>query len=124
MALGRLKLTTHSSQVYEATLLGPIAADGPQYASRTTSGDINGKMLALPISSAGLVVLEKTTSRFEGFIFILGQAVVCAVLLEILHDQMLQTERLLHSFNTVLLLKTILPIAFSVLYVVPNFRSP
>ncbi|AHC33453.1 MAG: hypothetical protein A2W79_22500 [Pseudomonadales bacterium RIFCSPLOWO2_12_60_38] len=58
-------------------------------------------MLALPISSAGLVVLEKTTSRFEGFIFILGQAVVCAVLLEILHDQMLQTERLLHSFNVI-----------------------
>ena len=58
-------------------------------------------MLALPISSAGLVVLEKTTSRFEGLIGILGQAVVCAVLLEILHDQMLQTEHLLHSFNVI-----------------------
>lgn len=51
-------------------------------------GDIAGKMLALPISLAGLVVLEKTTSKFEGFILVLGLAVVSVVLLAILHNQM------------------------------------
>lgn len=64
-------------------------------------GDIAGKMLALPISLAGLVALEKTTSKFEGFILVLGLAVVSVVLLAILHNQMLQTERLLHSFNVI-----------------------
>lgn len=64
-------------------------------------GDIAGKMLALPISFAGLVALEKTTSKFEGFILVLGLAVVSVVLLAILHNQMLQTERLLHSFNVI-----------------------
>lgn len=64
-------------------------------------GDIAGKMLALPISLAGLVALEKTTSRFEGFILVLGLAVVSVVLLAILQNQMLQVERLLHSFNVI-----------------------
>lgn len=64
-------------------------------------GDIAGKMLALPISLAGLVALEKTTSKFEGFILVLGLALVSVVLLAILHNQMLQTERLLHSFNVI-----------------------
>lgn len=64
-------------------------------------GDIAGKMLALPISLAGLVALEKTTSKFEGFILVLGLAVVSVVLRAILHNQMLQAERLLHSFNVI-----------------------
>lgn len=64
-------------------------------------GDIAGKMLALPISLAGLIVLKKTSSPFEGFILVLGLAVVSAVLFAILHNQTLQTDRLLHSFNVV-----------------------
>lgn len=64
-------------------------------------GDIAGKMLALPISLAGLVALEKTSSRFEAFIIVLGLAVVSVVLLAILQNQMLQVERLLHSFNVI-----------------------
>lgn len=64
-------------------------------------GDIAGKMLALPISLAGLVALEKTSSKFEGFILILGLTVVSIVLLAILQNQMLQVERLLHSFNVI-----------------------
>jgi hypothetical protein len=64
-------------------------------------GDIAGKMLALPISLAGLVALEKTTSRFEGFIIVIGLAVVSVVLLAVLQNQMLQVERLLHSFNVI-----------------------
>lgn len=64
-------------------------------------GDIAGKMLALPISLAGLVVLNNTNSPFEGFILVLGLAVVSVVLFAILHNQTLQTERLLHSFNVV-----------------------
>ncbi|WLH89669.1 hypothetical protein PSH87_24365 [Pseudomonas sp. FP453] len=64
-------------------------------------GDIAGKMLALPISFAGLVVLENTTSKFEAFILVVGLAVVSIVLLAILRNQMLQAERLLHSFNVI-----------------------
>lgn len=64
-------------------------------------GDIAGKMLALPISLAGLVALEKTTSRFEAFIIVIGLAVVSVVLLAVLQNQMLQVERLLHSFNVI-----------------------
>lgn len=64
-------------------------------------GDIAGKMLALPISLAGLVVLNNTNSPFEGFILVLGLTLVSVVLFAILHNQTLQTERLLHSFNVV-----------------------
>ncbi|ERH59717.1 hypothetical protein [Pseudomonas simiae] len=64
-------------------------------------GDIAGKMLALPISFAGWVVLNNSTSPFEGFVLVLGLIVVSLVLLAILHNQMLQTDRLLHSFNVV-----------------------
>lgn len=64
-------------------------------------GDIAGKMLALPISFAGWVVLNNSTSPFEGVVLVLGLIVVSLVLLAILHNQMLQTDRLLHSFNVV-----------------------
>lgn len=64
-------------------------------------GDIAGKMLALPVSFAGWVLLNNTTSAFEGFVLVLGLIVVSLVLLSILHNQMLQTNRLLHSFNVV-----------------------
>ena len=64
-------------------------------------GDIAGKMLALPVSFAGWVVLNNTTSAFEEFVLVLGLIVVSLVLLAILHNQMLQTNRLLHSFNVV-----------------------
>lgn len=64
-------------------------------------GDIAGKMLALPISFAGWVVLNNSTSAFEGFVLVLGLIVVSLVLLAILHNQMLQADRLLHSFNVV-----------------------
>lgn len=64
-------------------------------------GDIAGKMLALPISLAGLVVLNNTNSPFEGFILVLGLTLVSVVLFAILYNQTLQTERLLHSFNVV-----------------------
>lgn len=64
-------------------------------------GDIAGKMLALPLSFAGWVVLNNSTSAFEGFVLVLGLIVVSLVLLAILHNQMLQTDRLLHSFNVV-----------------------
>jgi len=64
-------------------------------------GDIAGKMLALPVSFAGWVVLNNSTSAFEEFVLVLGLIVVSLVLLAILHNQMLQTNRLLHSFNVV-----------------------
>jgi hypothetical protein len=64
-------------------------------------GDIAGKMLALPVSLAGLVLLNNSSSTFEGFILVLGLTVVSVILLAILHNQTLQTDRLLHSFNVV-----------------------
>lgn len=64
-------------------------------------GDIAGKMLALPVSFAGWLVLNKSDSAFEAFVVVLGLIVVSLVLLAILHNQMLQTKRLLHSFNVV-----------------------
>ncbi|WP_339545415.1 hypothetical protein [Pseudomonas sp. RA_35y_Pfl2_P32] len=64
-------------------------------------GDIAGKMLALPISLAGLIALEKSTSSFESFILVLGLAVVSVILLAVLHNQILQTKRLLHSFDVI-----------------------
>lgn len=64
-------------------------------------GDIAGKMLALPVSLAGWVVLNNSTSAFEGFVLVLGLVVVSLILLAILHNQILQTNRLLHSFNVV-----------------------
>lgn len=64
-------------------------------------GDIAGKMLALPVSLAGLIALNKSESPFEAFVVVLGLAVVSIVLLAILHNQTLQTNRLLHSFNVV-----------------------
>ncbi|MDR2306018.1 MAG: hypothetical protein LBE53_02305 [Paucimonas sp.] len=64
-------------------------------------GDIAGKMLALPISLAGWVALNKSTSVFEGFVLVLGLIIVSLVLFAILHNQTLQTNRLLHSFNVV-----------------------
>jgi len=64
-------------------------------------GDIAGKMLALPISFAGWVLLQNSKSAFEAFALVLGLIVVSLVLLAILQNQMLQTKRLLHSFNVV-----------------------
>ncbi|MBH3448164.1 hypothetical protein I5S84_04785 [Pseudomonas putida] len=64
-------------------------------------GDIAGKMLALPVSFAGWVALKNSNSAFEGFVLVLGLAIVSLVLLAILHNQTLQTDRLLHSFNVV-----------------------
>ncbi|AKF52770.1 hypothetical protein PsyrH_20185 [Pseudomonas syringae pv. syringae HS191] len=64
-------------------------------------GDIAGKMLALPVSFAGWLVLHKSDSAFESFVVVLGLIVVSLVLLSILHNQILQTKRLLHSFNVV-----------------------
>lgn len=64
-------------------------------------GDIAGKMLALPISLAGLLALKNSSSPFETFVLVLGLAIVSVILLAILHNQTLQTKRLLHSFNVV-----------------------
>nr|QFX76656.1 hypothetical protein [Pseudomonas putida] len=64
-------------------------------------GDIAGKMLALPISLAGLLPLKNSSSPFEAFVLVLGMIVVSVILLAILHNQILQTKRLLHSFNVV-----------------------
>ncbi|WAB99734.1 hypothetical protein OSW16_08870 [Pseudomonas putida] len=64
-------------------------------------GDIAGKMLALPISFAALIPLHTAKSRLEALVILLGLCVVTTVLLLVLHNQRLQTERLLHSFNVI-----------------------
>lgn len=64
-------------------------------------GDIAGKMLALPISFAVLIPLHAAKTWFEAVVYLLGLCVVTVVLLLVLHNQRLQVERLLHSFNVI-----------------------
>ncbi|KPA89333.1 hypothetical protein PF66_04185 [Pseudomonas asplenii] len=64
-------------------------------------GDIAGKMLALPVSFAALVPLHAAKSWFEAAVYLIGLCVVTMVLLLVLHNQRLQVERLLHSFNVI-----------------------
>lgn len=73
------------------------------YGSKLSSvlGDIAGKLLALPLSLAALIALDKAESGLEQFIIFLGMVLVSSVLLAILHNQQLQVDRLLHSFNVV-----------------------
>lgn len=73
------------------------------YATKLSAvlGDIAGKMLALPVSFAGWLVLAKSNSFFEDFVLVSGLVVVSLVMFSILHNQTLQATRLLHSFSVV-----------------------
>lgn len=64
-------------------------------------GDIAGKMLALPVSFAALIPLHTAQSRLEASVILLGLFVVTIILLLVLHNQRLQSERLLHSFHVI-----------------------
>lgn len=64
-------------------------------------GDIAGKLLALPVSLAALVVMHKTDSGFEAFTIFIGLVLVSVVLFLILFNQKLQVDRLMHSFDVV-----------------------
>lgn len=73
------------------------------YATKLSAvlGDIAGKMLALPVSFAGWLVLVDSTSFFQEFVLVLGLIVVSLVMFSILHNQTIQAKRLLHSFSVV-----------------------
>lgn len=74
-----------------------------EYAKSLSSilGDIAGKLLALPVSFAGLVILNNSSNLLEVWVVSLGLLVASCVLLSIIKNQEIQVERLKHSFDMV-----------------------
>lgn len=64
-------------------------------------GDIAGKLLALPVSLAGLVFLNKSDDLLETWVLSLGLLVASYILLSTINNQKLQVKRLKHSFDMV-----------------------
>lgn len=80
-----------------------IAKAEIEFASKLSSvlGDISGKLLALPVSVAGVVVLHKLSLGVEFYAGIVGVLLVSLILIMILWNQWLQIGRLKHSFEVV-----------------------
>lgn len=74
-----------------------------EYASKLSAvlGDVAGKVLALPVSLVGLVVLNKSSSYFDMVVYAVGLMVVTLVMRTVLYNQKLQVLRLEHSFASV-----------------------
>jgi hypothetical protein len=64
-------------------------------------GDIAGKLLALPISFAGLLLLRNAKDTVEQAIYASGMAIITITMLAILINQFLQIGRIISSFNLV-----------------------
>ncbi|HGM6869310.1 TPA: hypothetical protein ACKQD4_006070 [Pseudomonas aeruginosa] len=64
-------------------------------------GDIAGKLLALPVSLAGLILLNKSDDLLEAWVLSLGLLIVSYILLSTINNQKLQVVRLKHSFDMV-----------------------
>lgn len=64
-------------------------------------GDITGKLLALPISFAAIVVLRKAGSKEEFWIIFFGLVAVSIIFVGILSNQWLQVKRLRGSFDII-----------------------
>lgn len=80
-----------------------IATSQIEYAMKLSAvlGDVAGKLLALPLSFAGLLLLRNTTTLDEFIIYTLGLVVITIVLLGILINQWIQAQRLGDSFQVV-----------------------
>ena len=74
-----------------------------EYASKLSSvlGDVAGKVLALPVSLVGLVVLNKADSYLDVVVYAVGLMVVTLVMRAVLYNHRLQVLRLEHSFVSV-----------------------
>ena len=64
-------------------------------------GDIAGKLLALPVSLGGLLLLRKATSIEEFIVLSIGLVVASAIFLGILYNQWLQVCRIRNAFTIV-----------------------
>jgi hypothetical protein len=64
-------------------------------------GDIAGKLLALPVSLAGLILLNKSDNLLELWVLAVGLLIVSYILLSTINNQKLQVRRLKHSFDMV-----------------------
>ncbi|OWJ97788.1 hypothetical protein B6S59_02205 [Pseudomonas sp. A46] len=64
-------------------------------------GDVAGKLLALPVSLAGLILLNKSGDLLETWVLSIGLLVVSYILLSTINNQKLQVKRLKHSFEMV-----------------------
>lgn len=80
-----------------------IATAQIEYATKLSAvlGDVAGKLLALPLSFAGLLLLRNASALDEFVIYTLGLVVITVVLLGILINQWIQTQRLGDSFQIV-----------------------
>lgn len=80
-----------------------IATAQIEYATKlsTVLGDVAGKLLALPLSFAGLLLLRKASELDEFVIYTLGLAVITVVLWGVLINQWIQAQRLGESFQIV-----------------------
>jgi hypothetical protein len=80
-----------------------IATAEVEHASKLSSvlGDIAGKLLALPITLAGVILLRNSANNFDFVVLAAGLAIVSLVFVGILVNQWLQVERLKESFNLI-----------------------
>ncbi len=78
-----------------------IASAEIDHASKLSGilGDIVGKLLALPVSLAGLVLLRNSKNNFEFWVGAVGLTTVTVIFLMVLYNQWLQVKRLRETFN-------------------------
>ncbi|ORL59202.1 hypothetical protein IPC442_16725 [Pseudomonas aeruginosa] len=62
-------------------------------------GDIAGKLLALPVSVAGILLVYKSNDPLEVWVLSVGLVVISFILLSTIKNQKLQVNRLQHSFT-------------------------
>ncbi|WP_254996746.1 hypothetical protein [Pseudomonas sp. S12(2018)] len=105
---GVVSLYRHSLQAYLYgfsfdKVRGEVAKAEIEFAGKLSSvlGDISGKLLALPVSIAGVVALNKFKLGLEFYSGVLGVFLVSAILLMVVWNQWLQVDRLKHSFDIV-----------------------
>jgi hypothetical protein len=74
-----------------------------EYATKLSGvlADIAGKLLALPVSLAGLVLLRKADDNFEFFVGAISIISISVIFIAVLYNQRLQVKRLKESFEFV-----------------------
>lgn len=80
-----------------------IATSEIEYATKLSGvlSDVSGKLLALPVSLAGLVLLRKAEDNFEFIMGASGIVIISGIFLAVLINQLLQVRRLRESFEFV-----------------------
>jgi hypothetical protein len=80
-----------------------IATAEVEHATKLSSvlGDIAGKLLALPVTLAGVILLRNAANNFDFSVLAIGLGTISLVFAGILVNQWLQVERLRESFNLI-----------------------